>query len=273
MGGTPAYIHKPRVWNSSLALNLNLMILNQTLRIPPAERIPPAPPAIGLGTAGQMRSIPAFHHCLNAASTVLLRFGDLDESQLTYASDTLLHFALYAATFLWTLCRTPELYDFDTAEVEYTRELITKVAEALEHASAYPHSSPALHAKYLRRLCRTQRRGAGSFDDAAGDAAAAADREGLMPPSVGFEAQYGGPIPAPGQTPATAMSELDFLLGDFPWVGLELPWPQPGGAPQVDPALFGQGGQPPIAAAQEGGVAFANGARRPPTPPLHAPHA
>lgn len=246
------------------------MILNQTLRIPPAERIPPTPPAIGLATAGQMRSIPAFHHCLNAASTVLLRFGDLDKSQLTYASDTLLHFALYAATFLWTLCRTPELYDFDTAEVEYTRELINKVAEALDNASAYPHSSPALHAKYLRRLCRMQRRGNGSFDDS-GDAAAT-DREGLLPPSVGFEAQYGSPIPAPGQTPATAMSELDFLLGDFPWVGLELPWPQPGGAPQVDPALFGQEGQPPMTAAQDAAGAFANGARRLPTPPLHAPH-
>lgn len=157
-GGTPAYVHKPRVWYSSLGLNLNLMILNQTLRIPPEERIPPALPTHGHGSAIQLRSIPAFHHCLNAASSVLLRINDLSKSQLTYASDTMLHFALYAATFLWTLCRTPELYDFESGEVEYTSDLIMKVSENLESASAYPHSSPALHARYLRRLCRAHRR-------------------------------------------------------------------------------------------------------------------
>lgn len=234
-GGSPAYIHKPRVWYSSLGLNLNLMILNQTLRIPPAERIPPAPSAT-IGTLGQMRSIPAFHHCLNAASSVLLRFTDLDTSQLTFASDTLLHFALYAATFLWTLCRTPEQYDFETSEVEYTRDLILKVAETLDAASSYPSSSPALHAKYLRRLCRGR---------------GASRSESLTMPT---QMEYGGPP----REPNAAMGDLDFLLGDFPWTGMDVPWPP------VDPALFGQGGS----AAGAGAHAhmppqYENGARSP----------
>lgn len=223
-----------------------------------------------------MRAIPAFHHCMAAATTVLLRFGDLSKEQLTYASDTLLHFALYAATFLWTLCRNPQLYDFEQGEVEHTRGVILGVADRIESASAYPGSSPALHARYLRRLVRTGGYAQGSFDEAGGEASAATDREGLMPPALGFESQYGGPIPAPGQTPATAMGELDLILGDFPWgIGLEGgPWAGPGSAPQVDPQLFGQGGGAPMTAQQEGS-AYANGARRPtsPTLPLHGGHA
>lgn len=224
-GGSPGYIHKPRVWYSSLGLNLNIMILNQTLRIPPAERIPPTSASIGLGAAGQMRSIPAFHHCLNAASSVLLRFTDLDTSQITFASDTLLHFALYAATFLWTLCRTPEQYDFETSEVEYTRDLILKVAETLDAASSYPSSSPALHAKYLRRLCRSRN--------------SAARSDSLSMP---VQMEYGAP-----REPNAAMGDLDFLLGDFPWSGVEVPWPP------VDPALFGQGGGHPHVPQYENG--------------------
>ncbi|BEJ15341.1 hypothetical protein CspHIS471_0411080 [Cutaneotrichosporon sp. HIS471] len=275
VGGHPSIVHKPRVWYASLALNLNLTILHHTLRIPPSDRLPPPPPG---PPRLQMRSIPAFDYCLNAATTVLFRFNDLEKEQLTYASDTLLHFALYAATFLWTLCRNPELYEFDQAEVEHTRNTILSVAEGLDSASAYPGSSPALHARYLRRLVRTGTYSQGSFDEAGADASAATDREGLMPPLVPFDSQYGGPIPAPGQTPATAMGELDIILsGSYPWnmpVGMDPGWIGPGSAPQVDPALFDQGGGS-VPMTQQEGSAYTNGSRRLASPPLplHGGHA
>ncbi|KAL1406109.1 hypothetical protein Q8F55_007792 [Vanrija albida] len=264
-GGSPAYVHKPRVWYNSLGLNLNLMILNQTLQIPPAERIPPTAPASGYGsTAVQLRSIRAFHHCLDAASSVLIRFDDLDKEQLTFASDTLLHFSLYAATFLWSLCRSPELYDFEAAEIDYTRDLILNVASTLDSASAYPNSSAALHAKYLRRLVRSQRRG----------------QDGLYPPSDGSSlppserlngsgsAPHGVPYPRDPQwnqrTGAGANAnqrggELDFLK-DWPWVGLELPWNP------VDESLFvpvppqGGDGAAALGAAGPPPAPYANGA-------------
>lgn len=226
-GGTPAYVHKPRVWSSSLGLNLNLSILNQTLRIAPSERIPPAVPALGRGSAAQLRSIPAFHYCLNAASSVLLRFHDLDKSQLTYASDTLLHFALYAATFLWSLCRTPELYDFESAEVDYTRDLILKVALAFEEASAYPDSSPALHARHLRRLCRTP---SGTSHPHGHDRTQSYSESERTPIDPALTGPNNPLIPLPG---ANAGGELDFLLTDFQWAGVELPWTA------VDPTLMG----------------------------------
>lgn len=203
-GGSPSYVHKPRVWYAALALNLNLLILNKTLRIPPHERIAPPPPTpAGAPTSvAQLRCIPAFHASLNNASTVLMRVHDLDKSQITFASDTFLHFSLYAATFLWSLCRRPQLYDFEDVEVEYIRDLILKVATAFEAASPYPGSSPALHAKYLRRLCRPRRQyesSEGTSDD--------------LPPPVNRE-------------------ELEFV-GDFGWVGVDLPWSS------IDPALQG----------------------------------
>lgn len=93
VGGTSSHVNKPRIWTSALRLNLNLLIVNQTLRLPPEDQL----------DLGAPSSIPAFHHCLNAATTVLVRFEGLDRQQLTFASDTFLHFALYAATLLSTV--------------------------------------------------------------------------------------------------------------------------------------------------------------------------
>lgn len=278
-GGSPAYVHKPRVWYNSLGLNLNLMILNQTLQIPPAERIPPSSPASGYGsTAIQLRSIRAFHHCLDAASSVLLRFDDLDKEQLTFASDTLLHFSLYAATFLWSLCRSPELYDFEAAEIDYTRDLILNVASTLDSASAYPNSSAALHAKYLRRLVRSHRRG----HDGQYSASDVSSLPGSERMNGTGSAPHGVPYPRDPQwnqrTGAASSAgqhggELDFLK-DWPWVGLELPWNR------VDESLFaplpgadaatslGATGSQPVPPYANGGVAVGSAGAG-----IHAAHA
>ncbi|WWC90316.1 uncharacterized protein L201_005249 [Kwoniella dendrophila CBS 6074] len=222
VGGTSSHINKPRVWTSALRLNLNLLIVNQILRLPPQDQL----------DIGSPSSIPAFNHCLNAATTVLLRLETLDRTQLTFASDTFLHFALYAATLLSTLCRGQHPYKFETPEIEHCRKLITKVADALDTASAYPSDSPTLHAWYLRRLVQ------------------------LLPaPPTHTPVQIGPPLSVsssdiPLPSPHTAMStnppidpmlqnvptsmpvdpalttvignELDFFLGDFPWIGLGL---------------------------------------------------
>ncbi|WVQ72668.1 hypothetical protein IAR50_002227 [Cryptococcus sp. DSM 104548] len=142
VGGTSSHVTKPRIWSSALCLNLNLLLVNQTLRLPPDDQIDYGAPS----------SIPAFHHCLNAATTVLVRFEALDKQQLTFASDTFLHFALYAATLLSSLCRGQHPYKFESPEIEHCRRLITKAADALDAASHYGRDSPQLHASYLRRL-------------------------------------------------------------------------------------------------------------------------
>jgi hypothetical protein len=96
-GGSSKKAIKPRVWSSSLKLSLNLMILNRTtLLASEGEAYDQRPSDNKLPVSAQ----PAFHHCLNAATTVLTCMAVLAREQLTYASDTLLHFALYASTFL-----------------------------------------------------------------------------------------------------------------------------------------------------------------------------
>jgi hypothetical protein len=272
VGGNESTMYKPRLWYAALALNLNLTILYQTIRIPPLERLPPPPPG---PYSLQLKSIPAFHNCMLAASDVLHHFNDLDKDQLKYGSDTLLHFSVYASTFLGALSRNPEQYGFEQHEVEHIRDLILSVADRLESASAYPESSPALHANKLRSLVRASL-GSRSFDEAGGQASAAAEREALIPPSVGFDGQFNAPIPAPDQTPNAAMGEIDIMLGGFPWgggMGMD-GWAGPGSAPQVDPALFDQGGSAPMPGRDEGSV-YANGARRAQSPPLplHGGHA
>jgi hypothetical protein len=187
-----------------------------------------------------------------------MRFHDLDKSQLTYASDTLLHFALYAATFLWSLCRTPDLYDFGPAEVEYTRDIILKVADTLDSASVYPGSSPGLHAKHLRRLCRS----GGSGSDAASSGSdsqqfghgrnqsySETERTPIdLPRSPMGNSAHGVPLGlgsgrsnSPGHLGhGGPPGELDYLLSDFQWAGIDLPW----GA--LEPAhIMGAAGGPP----------------------------
>ncbi len=272
VGGNESTMNKPRLWYAALALNLNLTILYQTIRIPPLERLPPPPPG---PYSLQLKSNPAFHACMLAATEVLRSFNVLDEDQLKYGSDTLLHFSVYASTFLSALSRNTEQYNFEQHEIEHIRDLILSVADRLESAGAYPESSPALHANKLRSLVRASL-GSRSFDEAGGQASAAAEREALIPPSVGFEGQFSAPIPAPDQTPNAAMGEIDIMLGGFPWgggMGMD-GWAGPGSAPQVDPALFDQGGSAPMPGRDEGSV-YANGARRAQSPPLplHGGHA
>lgn len=79
----------------------------------------------------------------------------LEEKRLlSFAADTFLHFAIYSAFFLWTLCRDvgPEL--LEPGEVDHCFLLISNAARALESASLFPGDSPALHARFLRNLCQ-----------------------------------------------------------------------------------------------------------------------
>ncbi|WRT68771.1 uncharacterized protein IL334_005751 [Kwoniella shivajii] len=223
VGGTSSHVNKPRVWTASLRLNLNLLIVNQTLRLPPQDQI----------DLGSPSSIPAFHHCLNAATTVLMRIESLDRTQLTFASDTFLHFALYAATLLSTLCRGQHPYKFETHEVDHCRRLITKVADALDAASAYASDSPTLHAWYLRRLCQLLPPPSSSNNMVmpTGLSISAPTTDQTLPPATANP-----PIDPVLQNVTTNMpvdpaltsglsNELDFFLSDFPWVGLNLDTP------------------------------------------------
>ncbi|KAL7422098.1 hypothetical protein Q5752_002741 [Cryptotrichosporon argae] len=254
-GAAPGFINKPRVWTSSLRLNLNLLIVHQTLRIPAAERLDPAPPG---ASALHLTTLPAFHHCLNAATSVLMRMQTLDKDHLTYATDTLLHFSLYAATFLWTLCAAPETANFTEPEVDHCRALIVGTAERLEDASAYPVSSAALHAQRLRRLVR-DRPDAGyrpppvepkyeALDAHAHAFPLPAAHMAALDPAAVAHSQPHPHAPAhahgyahahihthshthahtlgtPGGPPPQAVAtDLDLLLGDFPWSGLKTPW-------------------------------------------------
>ncbi|WVF67722.1 hypothetical protein IAT40_002481 [Kwoniella sp. CBS 6097] len=217
VGGTSSHVGKPRVWTSSLRLNLNLLIVNQTLRLSPEEQLDP----------GSSHTIPAFHHCLNAATTVLSRIESLDRVHLTYASDTFLHFALYAATLLSSLCRGQYPYKFEDNEIESCRRLILKTADALDAASAYPSDSPTLHAWYLRRLCQLM-----PSNNARDERPAPAPSLSIssdLPPSTDTVSSTGLPIDPSLQEVQTTMpvdpalttvmgNELDFFLGDFPWV-------------------------------------------------------
>ncbi|KAK6911047.1 hypothetical protein L486_05300 [Kwoniella mangroviensis CBS 10435] len=221
VGGTSNNINKPRVWTAALRLNLNLLIVNQTLRLLPQDQI----------DVGLPSSIPAFNHCLNAATTVLLRMETLDKTQLTFASDTFLHFALYAATLLSTLCRGQHPYKFEAPEIEHCRRLITKVADALDAASAYPSDSPTLHAWYLRRLCQLLPPPT-TTPIPSGPPLSVSSSDAPLPPLT--NAPTYNPIIDPLlQNVTTTMpvdpalttvigNELDFFLGDFPWVGLGL---------------------------------------------------
>ncbi|WVW85205.1 hypothetical protein I302_107243 [Kwoniella bestiolae CBS 10118] len=221
VGGTSNNINKPRVWTAALRLNLNLLIVNQTLRLSPQDQI----------EVGSPSSIPAFNHCLNAATTVLMRMEALDKTQLTFASDTFLHFALYAATLLSTLCRGQHPYKFEASEVDHCRRLITKVADALDAACAYPSDSPTLHAWYLRRLCQLLPPPS-TTPIPSGPPLSVSSSDIPLPPMSNPPAGN-PPIDPLLQTVTTTMpvdpalttvigNELDFFLGDFPWVGLGL---------------------------------------------------
>ncbi|OWZ36828.1 hypothetical protein C351_04693 [Cryptococcus neoformans c8] len=230
VGGTSSHVNKPRIWTSALRLNLNLLIVNQTLRLPPEDQL----------DFGAPRSIPAFHHCLNAATTVLVRFEGLDRQQLTFASDTFLHFALYAATLLSTLCRGQHPYKFETVEIEHCRRLIRKTADALEGASAYPHDSPALHAYYLRRLGQylprppPQNLGSASSFTSGSDMLKPANGQTAIDPIL--QNMSSGTTSLNTALTNALGNELDFLMADFPWMeGSGIEWLNEGEAGQEQP--------------------------------------
>jgi hypothetical protein len=230
-GGASKNAIKPRIWSSAMRLSLNTMLLNRITRMASDnDAYEHGPPGGKMAISSQ----PAFHHCLNAATTVLDSMASLAREQLTYASDTLLHFALYAATFLLQVCRTnksrlhaqlcrnPSQYRFESFDVAHTRGLILQVADALQNASAYHTDSPALHARCLRRLCRTIEvvpRGEQSHSAAMP----------LAPSWVTQPPQTMGTFSAPtsfDKSPldATLGLDLDALLGTTSWTGLESLW-------------------------------------------------
>lgn len=205
--------------------------MNQTLRLPPEDQL----------DFGAPSSIPAFHHCLNAATTVLVRFEGLDRQQLTFASDTFLHFALYAATLLSTLCRGQHPYKFETVEIEHCRRLIRKTADALEGASAYPHDSPALHAYYLRRLNQylprppSQNPGSSSsFSSGSGMPKPVANGQTAIDPIL--QNMSSGTTSLNTALTNALGNELDFLMADFPWMeGSGIEWLNEGETGQEQP--------------------------------------
>ena len=71
---------------------------------------------------------------------------------LSFAADTFLHFAIYSAFFLWSLCGPSRGGMLDAGDVHRIIKLIEDAAAALETASLYAGDSPALHAKFLRNL-------------------------------------------------------------------------------------------------------------------------
>ncbi|ODN77710.1 hypothetical protein L202_04853 [Cryptococcus amylolentus CBS 6039] len=215
VGGTSSHVIKPRIWSSALCLNLNLLLVNQTLRLPPDDQIDYGTPS----------SIPAFHHCLNAATTVLMRFEALDRQQLTFASDTFLHFALYAATLLSSLCRGQHPYKFDSLEIEHCRRLITKAADALDSASHYTHDSPQLHSFYLRRLL--QYLPPPPPVPTSGSQQSSSPRFTILPgmaslPGMGEEGSQVGAMADLAAVAGTGVGvgmDMDMFMSDFAWMG------------------------------------------------------
>lgn len=84
---------KPELWRSGFRLHLNLIIMNQVLR------------AVQLDDRynQSLGSLGSFHHCLAAACNVMVQVSRLPKRQIAFASDTLLHFTIYAGYFLYTV--------------------------------------------------------------------------------------------------------------------------------------------------------------------------
>lgn len=90
------------------------------------------------------------------SSSLLQSMRLLEEKRLlSFSADTFLHFAIYSAFFLWTLCRDAEPGILEAAERKHCIGLIDTAAQALESASLFAGDSPALHARFLRNLLRT----------------------------------------------------------------------------------------------------------------------
>lgn len=79
-----------------------------------------------------------------------------ERRSLAFAADTFLHFAIYAAFFLWILGRDPVHNVLQAGETEHCFTLIADAAKALQQASLYPGDSPALHARFLQALLHSR---------------------------------------------------------------------------------------------------------------------
>lgn len=151
---------KPFIWLAGLRLHLNIVIMNQTIRIENSRQL----------QRNSLGSIAAFHHSINAACEVLTRMKMLPKRQLAFASDTLLHFTIYAGYFLFTVSETVSFSVItlslkciqvctkstrdllEPQERQHCEDIVVEASEALANASLYPADAPALHARFLRRL-------------------------------------------------------------------------------------------------------------------------
>ncbi|KAJ9096015.1 hypothetical protein QFC21_005379 [Naganishia friedmannii] len=144
---------KPFIWLAGLRLHLNIVIMNQTIRIENSRRL----------QRNSLGSIAAFHHSINAACEVLTKMKMLPKRQLAFASDTLLHFTIYAGYFLFTastefawfspaVCTKSTRDLLEPEERQHCEDIVIGASQALANASLYPADAPALHARFLRRL-------------------------------------------------------------------------------------------------------------------------
>lgn len=159
----------------------------------------------------ELGNILAFHHALKAAVAVLQTMAVHQEKRLlSYATDTLQHFAIYSAFFLWTLCCGDSELLFDPSEADQIFILIDGTAKALESASLYHGDSPALHARFLRNLIRSRPDKSTSQPPQAG---------ALQTPLDGPDAAYRFPVPTPPDPSLDAMltADLDSMRMQFPW--------------------------------------------------------
>lgn len=102
---------KPELWRSGFRLHLNLIIMNQVLRtVQVVDRLDHS-----LGSLG------SFHHCLAAACNVMVQVSKLPKRQIAFASDTLLHFTIYAGYFLYTVSVRAEEWRWCSADSRCSR--------------------------------------------------------------------------------------------------------------------------------------------------------
>jgi hypothetical protein len=84
---------KSRLYASSLKLSLNLVLVHQMRLAQNRDR----------RADDSSLASNAYHNAVNAATQTLGYIEAMEPPQVTFAADTLLHFSLYAASFLWAV--------------------------------------------------------------------------------------------------------------------------------------------------------------------------
>lgn len=151
------------IWVAAIKLKLNLTIVQMSLpglreraTIISGSFLPPKKEPATDGPRGrsvELGCINAFHHSIAAACQILQSMPAMAEKKLlSFAADTFLSFSIYAAFFLWTLCRDSGPTLLQEGEIDHCYGLIEGAARALESASLYPGDSPGLHGRFLRSL-------------------------------------------------------------------------------------------------------------------------